>query len=72
MLKLAINDSRITYIHIISGQDILVRNYNDFECFFSQSKQIYMTCTSIKNAPDEVKRRLENWIPFSNKDIRKK
>lgn len=72
MLKLAVSDSRITYIHIISGQDILVRNYSDFERFFSESKQIYMTCTSVKNAPDEVRRRLENWIPFSNIDSRKK
>lgn len=72
LLKLAVSDSRVTYVHIISGQDILVRNYNDFEQFFLESKKIYMTCKSVKNAPNEVRRRLENWVPFSNMDSRKK
>lgn len=72
LLELAVSDPRVTYIHIISGQDILLRDYSEFERFFSGSQKIYMTCTSMKDAPDDIKRRLENWIPFSNIDCRKK
>lgn len=72
LLRLAAADPRVTYIHIISGQDIPIRSYAEFNRFFTNSDHIYMTCTSVQNSPNNIKRRLENWIPFSNADGRKK
>lgn len=49
-----------------------MRSYTEFDKFFTNSDAIYMTCTPVQNSPDEIKRRLENWIPFSNTDSRKR
>ena len=71
LLELALMDSEISYIHIISGQDILVKTPSEFEEFFGESNKIFMTCVPLNDAPDVVKRRVENWVPFANLDSRK-
>lgn len=71
LLKRALEDSDIEYIHIISGQDIIVRDYKSFEDKFGKTDLIFMSCSNIINAPTDVKDRFMYWIPSSNWNLRR-
>ena len=71
LMKIALQDQRISYIHIISGEDILVKSYSEFKIKFDNSKEIYMTCTHINETSQKVKRRLDGYAISANFDSRK-
>lgn len=72
LLKLALSDSDISYIHIISGQDIPVRPLADFD-FFENNKKIFMECNNVEDIPNpKIKYRYTIGTLFPNTDNRKK
>ena len=69
---MAILNPEITYIHIISGQDIPIKNMADFRESFDDSDNIYMTCIGEEKFPDIIKDRLYYPILNANWDCRKR
>lgn len=65
LMKLALSDKRITYIHIISGQDIRIKPWDVFEKMFDNSNTIYMTCFSQSEFTPTVHRRYQQHIVTS-------
>lgn len=72
MLSLMIKDKDIDYIHIISGQDLKIKSWDYFTAKFNGSKNIYMSCVNIKEAPGNIQRRYLYKHFFTNIDSRKK
>lgn len=71
LIKMALQDEKITYIHVISGQDMLVRNYAEFDKAFSKTDRIYMDCRKIDEAGAHIQKRLKYVIPSANWDREK-
>ena len=72
LLKLAVNNNHVSYIHIISGQDMLIRSHNEFEQRFSETKLIYMNCIDKSSFSETIRHRLERFVITSNLDSRKR
>lgn len=62
LMKLALSDERVSYIHTISGQDIRIKPWSDFEKHFNNSNTIYMTCFSQEEFTTVVNRRYQQHI----------
>lgn len=62
LMKLALSDNRVSYIHTISGQDILIKPWSAFEERFDNSNSIYMTCFSQDEFNSIVQRRYQQHI----------
>lgn len=71
LLREACIEQCIDYIHIISGQDILVRSYEEFDKMFSSSSKIYMTCSHILDCDKTVRNRLERFVLSADLDSRR-
>jgi glycosyltransferase, family 14 len=71
LLKTALKDDRVSYVHIISGQDVPVRSVNEFNEKFNETDAIYMTCTPIEDCAVSVQKRLERRVVTANMDSRK-
>lgn len=71
LLKIAIKYPDINYFHIISGQDMMVKNYREFVDKFEFSDKIYMTSTNITDSDSKVKDRLNCWIPSANWNLKR-
>ena len=71
LLKIAIKHPDINYFHIISGQDMIIKNFREFVDKFEFSDKIYMTCTNISDSDSKVKERLNCWIPSANWNLKK-
>lgn len=70
-LKLMCDDPQIDYIHIISGQDLLVKNWDYLEELFDNSDKIYMSCTEIEETPKSVQNKYLYWHFNTHIDSRK-
>lgn len=57
LLKMALADERVHYIHTISGQDIRIKTWEHIEERFATCENIYMTCTDSKDLPKKTKER---------------
>lgn len=68
LLRMALQDEQITYVHVVSGQDILIKNFGEFDKTFSMSNQIYMTCKEIEETDKSVIKRLKYPILSANLD----
>ncbi len=68
LLRMGVDD-RITYFHIISGQDIIVRNLDDFN-FFNGNEKIYMSFIGEDNFSNEILKRLHYWSISANSVMR--
>lgn len=69
LLKLAIQDEEVEYIHIISGQDIPTKSVEDFD-YFKNNQNIYMQFEGVKNKNRYFKNRYRKGVLFSNLDSR--
>lgn len=58
------------YVHIISGQDILIRNKEEFDEKFKNCNQAFMSCSSVDDVNMNVRQRLEGYNLFPNSDSR--
>lgn len=72
LLNKALEDKRVTYIHVISGQDVIVKPFENFDNMFSNSKKIYMTCSEVGKSNPKIQKRLERYVLSANMDSRKK
>ena len=65
LLKLALADERVTFLHTISGQDIRICPWQQIEERFSNCDNIYMTCTPAEDLPPKTKLRFQRHIVTS-------
>lgn len=65
LMRMALNDKKCEYIHIISGQDMPVRSLKDFHSFFP-SKKIYMEYFDVSDLNNKFKRRYSKGTISSN------
>ncbi len=56
MINYILQDETITYIHILSGQDIPIKKKEYFDNI-ANSKDIYMSCDSLDNVPIRTRER---------------
>ena len=69
-MKKALSNKTIEYVHIISGQDYLIGNNQDFSVLLSDRKA-YMTCARLENTSAEVQNRYNKYhIALDGFDIR--
>lgn len=61
----------VEYVHTISGQDTLVRSKAQFDLFFSNQEQSFMTLAPLEDTEIGVQRRVEGYNLFPNADSRK-
>ena len=66
LLKVVVERDDISYIHIVSGQDILVTSIKSFNAFFSENQHIYMTCTNMEDFSDAIRNRYQKGVLFPN------
>lgn len=52
------------FIHIISGQDIPVKSYEEFKTFFKNNDNIYITCQSQQKLSKEILNRFQTYNFF--------
>jgi hypothetical protein len=71
LMRLALEDERVRYIHVISGEDIPTRPLVDFDAF-DYDKHIYMSCASTRDLPQKVRDRYELGTAFPCKSSLKK
>lgn len=57
LLMKMVKDTDINYIHIISGQDMRVKSWNELSEKFDNNSQIYMSCSPLEKAPKYVQDR---------------
>ena len=72
LFKIAIIDERVSYIHVISGQDMMTIPLKNFKYRFEEDKNVYMTCTDMENFDAEIRNRYQKGIFSSKVDIRMK
>lgn len=65
LLDMALNEN-ISYLHIISGQDIPVKSIEEFSKF-ENSNKIYMQCENVQGKDVTFKNRYKKGALFSNK-----
>lgn len=65
LLSLAISNDDNKFVHIISGQDIRVKELKDFQKF-ENDKKIYMDCQDVSDLPKQIKNRYQNGTISSN------
>lgn len=61
----------VEYVHIISGQDTLVRSKAQFDSFFSNQERSFMSLMPLEDTEMGVQRRVEGYNLFLNADSRK-
>lgn len=71
LLKLALNDQRVKYVHIISGQDIPIKSKSEFRKF-DHCNKIFMETEPLNKKSVYFKKRVTEGTLFSNTDSRKK
>ena len=60
MVKMALKDSRVTYMHILSGQDQLTVSWEELHKRFDACEQIYMSIQPREAFNDIVRERFEH------------
>lgn len=65
LIRMALADERIHYIHTISGQDIRIKTWEYIENRFATCENIYMTCTHSQDLPPKTRQRYEKRIVTS-------
>ncbi|MDL2241910.1 beta-1,6-N-acetylglucosaminyltransferase [Bacteroidales bacterium OttesenSCG-928-L03] len=72
LIKEALKDKDIHFIHILSSQDYPIKHGGEFDSFFSPTNtNIYMTLCSEENFSRKVKNRYSQYYFFSELDSRR-
>lgn len=71
LIKKAIEDNDVHFIHLISSQDYPIKSMDCFNSFFSSDNtNIYMTVTNQENFKNEIKSRYAQYYFFQQYDSR--
>lgn len=65
LLKLALADERVSFVHTISGQDVRICPWQQIEERFLNCDNIYMSCTNSKDLPPKTRLRYQRHIVTS-------
>lgn len=72
LMKLAVKDKDVTYMHLITAQDFPVVSLDEIERRFENSDQIYLDYMGPDHLPETVKVRYQYYNWFVNKNVKNK
>lgn len=72
LIELAVKDSAVTYMHLITAQDFPVVSLDEIERRFEKSTDIYLDYMGPDGLPDTVKVRYQYYNWFVNRNVKNK
>lgn len=72
LVKLAVEDKTVTYMHLITAQDFPVISLDEIERRFEKNDHIYLDYMGPDNLPETVKVRYQYYNWFVNKNVKNK
>lgn len=70
LMRLALEDKSVTFMHLITGQDFPVKPLDEIEREFEKETHIYMDYMGPNNLPKTVKVRYQYYNFFVNKNVK--
>lgn len=72
LIKLAVRDEAVSYMHLITAQDFPIVSLDEIERRFEKSKDIYLDYMGPDHLPETVKVRYQYYNWFVNKNVKNK
>ena len=72
LISLALDDEKVSYMHLITAQDLPVISLDELERRFEKENRIYMDYMGPNGLPDTVKVRYRYYNWFVNKNVKNK
>lgn len=72
LMRLAVTDSKVTFMHLITAQDFPIKSLDEIEKQFDGDNHIYLDYMGPNNLPKTVKVRYQYYNFFVNKNVKNK